>query len=98
MAKLTRWALFWRAFFLTAIFGSGANAADDAENRVWEDAVAANSAEAYYLYLSLYPAGEYVEAALGALTELGAMDTRGLDTGTINRLRNANTPGGGLYQ
>lgn len=82
MAKLGRLALFWRAFFLTLVFGSSANAADEAENSLWQSALSENSASAYFNYLSLYPAGDFVDQAVNALVQLGAVGTN--DAGNAN--------------
>ena len=93
MAKLTKWALFWRAFFLTAVFGGSASAQNSDESEVWEQAVAAGSADGYYFYLSLYPAGAFVDDAVRALIDIGALDSSGVET----RGFNAPAPAGG-YQ
>jgi hypothetical protein len=76
MAKLTRLALFWRAFFLSMIFGSSSVSADPEDDAAWAAARATNTPEAFYLYLSRFPAGAYVDEAVGALSALGAL--RGL--------------------
>lgn len=72
MANLTRFTLFWRAFFVTLLFGGLPAAADPEEDAAWAEARAAGTVEALYLYLGRYPAGTYVEEALRALSELGA--------------------------
>lgn len=71
MAAVSRFALFWKMFFVALISGSAATAASQEEIAAWNAAVSANTSEAYYLYLSLYPAGDYVDAALAALGEIG---------------------------
>ncbi len=71
MAAVSRFALFWKMFFVALISGSAASAASQEEIAAWNAAVSANTPEAYYLYLSLYPAGEYVDAALSALGQVG---------------------------
>lgn len=78
MAKINRLALFWRAFFLSLFFGSAVSA-DEAENRAWQSAVSQNTPNAYFNYLSRYPAGTYVDQAVNALVQLGAVSTRGLE-------------------
>jgi len=72
MATVSRLATFWKAFFLVLLGGTLASAANSGEIEAWEAARAQNSADAYYLYLSLFPAGEYVDEAIAALAKLGA--------------------------
>lgn len=73
MARVSRLASFWKAFFMTLIGGSFASAATRGEMQAWENAVSQNTADAYYLYLSLYPSGDYVDEAVTALARLGAI-------------------------
>ncbi len=75
MAHLTRWALFWRAFFVTLIFGSASQAQDAAERAAWEKARSSNTPEAIFDYLGRYPAGVYIDQAVNALNRLGAIGT-----------------------
>lgn len=72
MATVSRLAVFWRVFFAALIGGTAAGAAGPEETNAWNAAVAANTPEGYYLYLSLYPAGEYVDQAIDALGLLGS--------------------------
>lgn len=77
--------MFWRAFLLTAVFGSSVSGQDSNETEVWEQAVAAGSADGYYFYLSLYPAGAFVDEAVRALVDIGALDSSGAETrGFVN--------------
>ncbi len=71
MAAISRFALFWKMFFVALISGSAATAASQEEVAAWNAAVSANTSDAYYLYLSLYPAGDYVDEALAALGTIG---------------------------
>ena len=64
---------------LSLVFGSAANAADQAETQIWDDAISANTPDGYFNYLSRYPAGEFVEQAVQKLVELGAVSTRGIE-------------------
>ncbi|WP_299196780.1 hypothetical protein [uncultured Tateyamaria sp.] len=112
MAQITRLALFWRAFFLSLIFGSTAASADETENRLWQNTVSQNTPSAYFNYLSSYPAGVFVEQAVNALVNLGCVNERGIDIscrealGTDRSIGNesvdnggqrAQSGGGGLY-
>ena len=72
MATVSRLAVFWKAFFAVLIGGTAASAAGPEETSAWNAAVAANTTEGYYLYLSLYPAGDYVDEAIAALAGLGS--------------------------
>lgn len=94
MAKLTRLALFWRAFFLSLVFGTSAGA-DPEDDAAWAAARAADTPEAFYLYLSRFPAGIHVDAAVGALARLGAL--RGLgprESGSVRGGAGATVPAG----
>lgn len=71
MARISRVTYFWKAFIITLLGGGFASAASRGEVEAWQAAVAQNTADAYYLYLSLYPAGEYVDEAIAALVRLG---------------------------
>jgi hypothetical protein len=73
MAELTRMALFWRAFFLSLLFGTSSASADAEDDAAWAAARAANTPEALYLYLSRFPTGAYVDEAVASLAELGAL-------------------------
>lgn len=72
MATISRLAVFWKIFFAALLGGTAAGAAGPEETSAWNAAVAADTPEAYYRYLSLYPAGEYVDRAIGALDRLGS--------------------------
>lgn len=76
MAKLSRWTIFLRAFFVTLIVGQPGRvgSADQAEINDWQSASSAGTISAYYDYLRKYPAGEYVERALSELIRLGALE------------------------
>ena len=76
MAKLSRWAIFLRAFFVTLVVGQPGRvgSADQAEVNLWQSASSAGTISAYYDYLRKYPAGEYVEQALAELIRLGALE------------------------
>ena len=72
MARLTKWAIFLRAF-LAAMVASSANAQTtdaEAEAAAWAQVERAGTAEAYFLYLRRYPRGVFVEQAMSALEQL----------------------------
>jgi hypothetical protein len=73
MATVSRLASFWKAFFAVMLSGSFASAASRSESDAWSAAVSVNTADGYYQYLSLFPAGDYVDEAVAALARLGAM-------------------------
>lgn len=47
--------------------------ASPGEDQAWQQALSQNSAQAYYEYLSRFPAGSYVQDAIDALERLGAL-------------------------
>lgn len=74
MAKLTKWAIFLRAFLAT-MMATSAYAQDeglDDEAAEWAQVVRSGTAEAYFLYLRRYPRGLYVPDAMRALENLEA--------------------------
>ncbi|MDZ4087805.1 MAG: hypothetical protein U1E69_13510 [Tabrizicola sp.] len=73
MARVSRLASFWKAFFMALMGGTFASAATRGEVEAWEAALKQNTPDAFYLYLSLYPAGDYVDEAVAALGKLGAI-------------------------
>jgi hypothetical protein len=73
MATVSRLASFWKAFFAVLLSGTFASAASKSEMDAWEAAVSVNTADGYYQYLSLFPAGDYVDEAVAALSRLGAI-------------------------
>jgi hypothetical protein len=75
MAKLSRWAIFLRAFLITLVVGQSqrVDAQSQAEAEAWGVASSVDSASGYYRYLSQFPTGAYVEQAISALIRLGAM-------------------------
>ncbi|MFZ1339038.1 MAG: hypothetical protein WAS26_08310 [Paracoccaceae bacterium] len=73
MATVSRWTSFLRAFFAVLLSGSAASAAGTDESETWSAAMSADTAEAYYHYLSLFPAGDYVDDAVAALARLGVI-------------------------
>ncbi|MEM9320087.1 MAG: hypothetical protein AAGA70_13940 [Pseudomonadota bacterium] len=74
MAKLSKWAVFTRAFLMALIAASPARVGSQssAEDQVWSEAQAANTTEGYNTYLSLHPDGAHVVEAVRALRSLGA--------------------------
>ncbi|MES2846111.1 MAG: hypothetical protein V4804_01620 [Pseudomonadota bacterium] len=78
MAQLSTFAIFMRAFLMVLLAGAPGRtvAADRAETEVWSQAMTSNSPEAYFLYLSRYPTGEFVELAVAALIRLGALGSQ----------------------
>ncbi|GAA0310375.1 hypothetical protein [Rhodovulum strictum] len=75
MAKVRRWAIFLRAFVLAliAVQPTRGGADSPGEDAAWRQAQARNTTQAYYEYLSRYPAGSYVQEAIDALDRLGAL-------------------------
>ncbi len=75
MATVSRWAIFVRAFLITLLAGTPARvgSATPDETVAWSTAAQSDSVEAYYDYLSRYPAGTYVDRAIAALIRLGAI-------------------------
>lgn len=76
MAKISKWALFVRAFFIALIASSPSRVSgqDAAEEAAWQAALNQNTPNAYHRYISLYPTGEFILDAIGALDRLGAID------------------------
>lgn len=75
MAKLSKWTIFLRAFLVVFLSASSARvvSADEAERAAWAEAQRLCNVDAFFTYLSRYPAGEHVGQALSALSELGAL-------------------------
>jgi hypothetical protein len=75
MARVSRWAIFLRAFLITLLAGSPAKVGSATADEIaaWEQAEDANTVAAYYAYLSRFPAGAYVDRAIAALVSLGAI-------------------------
>lgn len=75
VAKLSKWAIFFRAFLVVFLSGTATRVvvADEGEQAAWADARRQCTADALFGYLSRYPSGEHVEQALSALSELGAV-------------------------
>lgn len=75
MAKLSKWAIFLRAFLVVFLSGAATRSgtADEGEQAAWAEAQRHCDTDAYFTYLSRYPSGEYVHQALIALSELGAL-------------------------
>jgi hydroxymethylpyrimidine/phosphomethylpyrimidine kinase len=73
MARISRLTVFWKAFFATLLSGTLATASTRGDTEAWTAAMTTNTADGYYLYLSLFPAGDYVQEALAALARLGAI-------------------------
>lgn len=93
MATVYRLAVFWKAFFAVLIGGTAASAAGPEETGAWNAAVAANTTEGYYLYLSLYPAGDHVDEAIAALSVLGSAGA----PRRVERVPPAASPAPGVY-
>lgn len=75
MAKISKWALFMRAFLVTLIVGQPARVGSQGagEEADWQRALNENTAAAFYRYLSDHPAGRYAGDALRQLQALGAL-------------------------
>lgn len=75
MAQLSKWTIFLRAFLVVFLSASSARVvtADDGESAAWAEAQRLCNADAFFTYLSRYPAGEHVGQALSALSELGGL-------------------------
>ncbi len=74
MAKLTKWAIFLRAFLATMLASSALAQEEglDDEAAEWSQVVRSGTAEAYFLYLRRYPRGIDVPDAMRALENLEA--------------------------
>lgn len=96
MAAVSRLALFWKAFFAVLLSGSSATAATRNEVEAWQAALSANSVDAYYQYLSLFPAGDYVDEAVAALSRLGAIG-KPRDISPVGSSNPAAREAGGMY-
>jgi len=75
VAKLSKWAIFLRAFLVVFLSGAVSRpvVADEAERQAWDEARRLCHPDAFFSYLSRYPSGEHVDQALVALSELGAL-------------------------
>lgn len=97
--KISNWAIFVRAFFISLLAAQPAKmgSAQSSEDQAWSSAVQTNTEQAYHDYLAQYPAGAYVRDAIVALQNLGAIrggvPTRGLKGETAS----ASSSGGSLY-
>jgi hypothetical protein len=89
LAKVTKWTLFLRAFFLTLIASSPSRVGsqDAAEQAAWQEAMEQNSAAAYHRYMSLFPAGDFVPDAISALDRLGAINSPSRNVGILGGQR-----------
>jgi hypothetical protein len=75
VAKLSKWAIFLRAFLVVFLSGTASRSvtADEGERQAWAEAQRLCDPDAFFSYLSRYPSGEHVDQALIALSELGAL-------------------------
>jgi hypothetical protein len=75
MARVSRWAVFIRAFLITLLAGTPARVGSAApeEETAWTQAAQAGTVAGYYAYLSRFPAGTYVDRAIAELIRLGAI-------------------------
>ena len=76
MARLTKWAIFMRAFMSALLAGSvttGASAQTN-EEADWSLVQRTGTPEAYFLYLRRYPRGGYVTQAMDALSDMGLLE------------------------
>ena len=75
MARVSRWAIFIRAFLITLLAGTPARvgSATAEEEAAWTEAARAGTVASYYAYLSRFPAGTYVDRAIAQLIQLGAI-------------------------
>lgn len=75
MARVSRWAIFLRAFLIALLAGTPARvgSATAEEEVAWTEAARAGTVAAYYSYLSRFPAGTYVDRAIAQLIQLGAI-------------------------
>jgi hypothetical protein len=75
LAKLSKWAIFFRAFLVVFLSGNVARSVTtgEGEPEAWAEALRACDPDAFFTYLSRFPAGPHVEQALMALSELGAL-------------------------
>ncbi len=75
MARITKLALFWRAFLVTLIAGApmNGNRAEANEAGDWARATSEGTKDAYIRYLRRNPAGQHIEDAINKLIGLGAV-------------------------
>ncbi len=76
MAKLSKWAVFWRAFLLTLVLGSSGRAqtVDPQDLVEWQRAEETGTPDAYIGYLRMFPTGAFIEQAVTALLDLGVLE------------------------
>lgn len=72
MAKLTKWAIFLRAFLAAMVASSAYGQVEgfEDESAEWSQVQRTGTAEAYFLYLRRHPRGAYVAEAMQALEQL----------------------------
>nr|MCU0909498.1 hypothetical protein [Paracoccaceae bacterium] len=75
MARVSRWAIFIRAFLITLLAGTPARVGSTTpeEEAAWTQAAREGTIASYYSYLSRFPAGTYVDRAIAQLIQLGAI-------------------------
>ena len=100
MAKLSRWTIFVRAFLLAlvATHAGRSSGSSHTDETAWRGALQANTPQAYFEYLSLYPAGAHIRDALERLRRLGALNaapsTRAIESlGTSRGPASSRAPG-----
>ncbi len=93
MAKLTKFAIFTRAFLLALLAASPARVGGQSsdEEALWQRALEANNVEGYHAYLSIHPDGAYVLEAVDALRRLGAF------SGSSNGVSGTRSLNNGVY-
>ncbi len=72
MARISKLALFWRAFLVSLIFGTptAGNRAHADESGDWASAVDQGTFESFVWYLKRNPTGAHIEEALNNLVTL----------------------------
>ncbi len=96
--KLSTWAIFLRAFFvsLLAMQPAKMGSAQSSEEQAWSSAMQSNTEQSYHDYLSQYPAGAHVRDAIVALQRLGAI-RGGVPTRGLKGEPQTRSTGGSLY-
>lgn len=99
MAKLSKWSIFLRGFLLALFAAQPTKVMPDGhtDDEAWRNAREANTPEAYFEYLSKYPAGANVQDAVEELRRSGAIDNppaaRSIGNAGASRAQSGRQPG-----
>lgn len=77
MAKLSKWSIFFRGFLLALFAAQPSKVMPDGhtDDEAWQSALEANTPQAFFEYLSKYPAGSHVTDAVESLKRSGAIES-----------------------